>query len=104
MLSNQQSIVRLPDNSITRLSAAHICIALSSATCSTTLNDGTMTSTMPAGPSLTGIAPVRRLSAASGDAASGATKQLATRRERPAIASSTLVTAAASAYGPGGQS
>jgi hypothetical protein len=67
---------------------------LSSAIFSTTLNGGTSTSTMPAGPSLTGIAPVRTRRP---DVRSGATKQLAVRRVRPAIASMTAVAAVARA-------
>src|SRR3954463_9621019 len=56
---------------------------------------------MPVGPRLTGTAPVRGCAPAE---RWGATKQEATRRDRPAIASTTLVAAAASAYGPVGHS
>src|SRR5712692_6284607 len=62
---------------------------------------GHTTSTMPVDPSLTGMAPVRVFVPA---AVSGATKQLAMRRDRPAIASTTIVAAEASACGPDGHS
>ena len=54
---------------------------------------------MPSALKRTGSAAVR---ARVPDAVSGATKQLATRRDRPAIASTTAAAAEASAYGPGG--
>ena len=54
---------------------------------------------MPVDPSLTGMASVRVFVPA---AVSGATKQLAMRRDRPDIASTTIVAAEASACGPDG--
>src|SRR5436305_1174463 len=58
-----------------------------------------MMSTMPAGPSLAGIAAVR---ARAPLARSGATKHDTARRERPHMASTAVVAAAASAYGAAG--
>src|SRR5262249_15554424 len=80
-------------------------IAFSSATLSIADNVGNRTSSTPPEPSDTGNAPVRARSPRPPPAdRSGAMKQTTARRERPAMVLMALAAAAASAYGPGGQS
>jgi hypothetical protein len=69
-------------------------VAVSSATRSPMLSAGKTTSTIPVGPSLTGIADVRMRTP---DESSGATRQVISRREPVAAASTTADAAEASA-------
>src|SRR6266487_504430 len=96
MCQSNYPITQLPDYPI-----RYICIALSNATLSATLSDGCATLAMPSASTRTGSAAAR---ARVPDVVSGATKQLALLRDRPAIAATTAAAADASAYGPGGHS